>query len=95
MISFEKDPLRYVLNLAYQHAMTGKGQQRHGDFKPFCEQIWTRITRCCGLGFPIGQAMKKVEEAQRMNPDAAIQELLGGIVYLSMAVIDLMKEAKK
>lgn len=92
---FSDDPLRAVLNLAYQQAMLGKGAERHGDHKPFDEQIWATITRACGLGFPVGQAMKKNEEATRMPKDAAVKELLGGIVYLSMAVIALIEEGEK
>ena len=88
---FTEDPLRFVLNLAYAQAMSGKGKERHADNKPFDEQIWTTITKACGLGFPVGQAMKKNEEATRLPKEAAIKELLGGIVYLSMAVITLIE----
>jgi hypothetical protein len=89
--TFKQDPLKAVLNLAYQQAMLGKGMERHGENKPFDEQIWAKITHACGLGFPVGQAMKKNEEATRMPKDAAVRELLGGINYLAMAVIALIE----
>lgn len=42
-----------------------------------------------GLGFPLGQAMKKIQECQRMDPDAAKRELLGAINYLAAAILYL------
>mgnify|MGYP001443577230 FL=1 len=92
--TYKKDPLKAVLNMAYAQAMLGKGAERHGDHKPFDEQIWATITKACGLGFPVGQAMKKNEEATRMPKEAAVKELLGGIVYLSMAIITLLDGEK-
>ena len=89
---FKKDPLKAVLSLAYTQAMNGKGKERHAEDKPFDAQIWSIITKTVGLGFPLGQSMKKWNEAQRMAKDAAIRELLGAINYIAMAVIYLMKE---
>ena len=94
-LDYSQDPLRHVLNAAYQQAMTGKGKERHGDEGPFNEQVWKRITKACGLGFPVGQAMKKDEERGRMVKEDAIKELLGGIVYLSMAIITLIDGGKE
>ncbi len=92
MISYSKDPLRYVLNLAYHQAMEGKGKERHADNLPFLCQAWHSITRAVGVGFPTGQALKKMHESQRLSKEAAIKELLGAINYLSMAVIAKMEE---
>ena len=92
--SFAKDPLKAVLNLAYAQAMLGKGKERHAEDKPFQAQIWSVITKTVGLGFPLGQAFKKWDEAQRMARDAAVRELLGAIVYLSMAIITLLDGEK-
>ena len=92
--TYKKDPLKAILNAAYAQAMLGKGAERHGDHKPFDEQIWTTITKACGLGFPVGQAMKKNEEATRMPKEAAVKELLGGINYLAMAIITLLDGEK-
>jgi hypothetical protein len=94
MITLKDDPLRYVLSLAYAHAMTGKGKERHAKDLPFDRQIWNVITKTVGLGFPLGQSMKKWDEAQRMARDAAVNELLGAINYLAMAVIVLLEKPK-
>lgn len=88
--SYDQDPLKYVLSLAYTQAVRGKGNERHGQDKPFRDQIWSVITKTVGLGFPLGQAMKKWDEAKRMQRNAAVRELLGAIVYLAMAVIALL-----
>ena len=93
--SFDKDPLRYVLNLAFAQAMTGKGKERHGDEKPFVEQVSMSITKAIGLAYPLGQAWKKADEAQRMPKDAAIRELLGAIVYIAMGIITLIDGGKE
>ena len=88
--AYKKDPLRYILNLAYAQAMTGKGKERHAEDKPFREQIWSVITKTVGLGFPLGQSLKKWDESQRLSRDAAVRELLGSIIYLAMAIITLI-----
>ena len=93
--SFDKDPLRYVLNLAFAQAMTGKGKERHAEDKPFREQIWSVITKTVGLGFPLGQSLKKWDESQRLSRDAAIRELLDAIVYLAMTIITLIDGGKE
>jgi len=93
--TFDEDPLRYVLNAAYAQAITGKGKERHGDDKPFMEQVSMSITKAIGLAYPLGQAWKKADESQRMAKDAAVRELLGAIVYLSMAIITLIDGGKE
>jgi hypothetical protein len=46
-----------------------------------------------GSGFALGQAIKKMEESQRLpNKEAAIQELLGAIVYIAGAIIYLEED---
>lgn len=92
MISFSRDPLKFVLSLAYHQAMKGKGKERHADDQPFLCQAWHSITRAVGVGFPTGQALKKMQESQRLPKEAAIKELLGAIVYLCMAIIAIMEE---
>lgn len=91
---FNADPLKYVLSLAYTHAMgrKGKGMQRHGSDLPFRDQISCVITRLVGPGYPLGQALKKQDEAQRLERDAAVLELLGAINYLAIEVINLMEQ---
>lgn len=78
-----------VLQKALYQAQDGKGAERHGNGLSFLEQPALTITRAVGLGFPLGQAMKKIQESQRMDRDAAKRELLGAINYLAAAVLFL------
>ena len=82
-------PLFDVLREALNQAQSGKGEERHGNGLPFMEQPALTITRAVGLGFPLGQSMKKIQECQRMEPDAAKRELLGAINYLAAAILFL------
>ena len=78
-----------VLQKALYQAQEGKGAVRHGNGLSFMDQPALTITRAVGLGFPLGQAMKKIQESQRMDTDAAKRELLGAINYLAAAVLFL------
>lgn len=78
-----------VLQKALYQAQDGKGAERHGNGLSFLEQPALTITRAVGLGFPLGQAMKKIQESQRMDTDAAKRELLGAINYLAAAILFL------
>lgn len=81
-------PLRRVLDLALEQARSGKGAQRHGQGQPFDRQPMMEISRM--IGGPAGcfyQAMKKTQEASRMEPDAAKREILGAINYLAGAYL--------
>jgi hypothetical protein len=84
-------PLFDVLRDALDQAQSGKGEERHGNGLPFTEQPALTITRTVGLGFPLGQAMKKIQESQRMDLDAAKLELLGAINYLAAAILFLQE----
>jgi hypothetical protein len=85
----EYSDLFEVLRNALEEAQEGKGAVRHGNGLSFMEQPALTITRAVGLGFPLGQAMKKIQESQRMEPEAAKRELLGAINYLAAAVLFL------
>lgn len=87
----EYSDLFEVLRDALEEAQEGKGAVRHGNGLSFMEQPALTITRAVGLGFPLGQAMKKIQESQRMDPDAAKRELLGAINYLAAAILSLEK----
>jgi len=87
----EYSDLFEVLREALEQAQEGKGAVRHGNGLSFFEQPALTITRAVGLGFPLGQAMKKIQECQRMEPDAAKRELLGAINYLAVAILSLEK----
>ena len=91
---FKSDPLKFVLTLAYHHAMSPneKGMKRHGDDKPFRDQISSVITRMVGIGYPLGQALKKEDESKRLKRVAAVAELLGAINYLAIAIINILDE---
>jgi hypothetical protein len=79
-------PYRHQLMRAYKMVAEGKGQQRHGAGRAWNDQPIITISRAVGEGFPIGQAMKKLEESTRMVPEAAVLELLGSIGYICAAV---------
>ena len=82
------DSLAQVLKEALLQAAEGKGRERHavGD-TPFEEQPICFISRQVGIGFALGQAIKKAIESQRLDTEAAVRELLGAINYLAAAVI--------
>lgn len=84
-------PLAAVLQEAYDQAARGKGYDRHDNGEPFTGQRAMSIGRKVGPGFPLGQSLKKTEEAATMigkgQPDAAIRELLGAINYAASAIM--------
>jgi len=92
------ESLANVLERAFDQAATGKGAERHADNKPFHQQPMQQIGDRRGVGFILGQADKKSEEAQGManrgQVDAAVRELLGAIVYLAGAVIWLERHSQ-
>lgn len=82
-------PLERVLQLALEQASGGKGAERHGQGQPFDRQPMLEISRMLGCS-PVGcmyQAIKKTQEASRMQEDAAKRELLGAINYLAGAYL--------
>ena len=87
-----------VLARAYEQAAAGKGKERHANNLPFDEQPMQQIARRRGVGFLLGQADKKSEEAQGMlergEVEAAIRELLVVIVYTAGAVIYIERKAR-
>jgi hypothetical protein len=88
----EEDPyisLRYVLELAVDQAANGKGKERHANGEPFDQQKICKISRAVGVGFALGQALKKAEESIRLDKDAGLREILGAINYLAAAYIVL------
>jgi hypothetical protein len=85
-------PLRHQLVRAYKFAAEGKGQERHGNGRSWDAQPIMTLSRTHGPGFPMGQAAKKIEEATRLEPEAAVRELLGAIGYLAAAVQAIEEE---
>ena len=91
------EPLRAVLDAAYNHAATGKGKERHAGARPFVDQPMMSITRHVGHGFPLGQVMKKAQEAggmiERGELKAAEAECLGAINYLAGVILWMRERA--
>jgi hypothetical protein len=84
--------LAEVLGAAMDQASRGKGAERHSFGEPFEKQKICQIARWVGIGAPLGQAIKKAVEAERLPRDAAIRELLGAINYLAAAIIILKEQ---
>jgi fructoselysine-6-P-deglycase FrlB-like protein len=86
-----------VLRKAYNQAASGKGRERHANDQFFEDQSLMVIGRQVGLGFPLGQALKKITELHGMQrrgeSESAQTEILGAIVYLCSAYL-LIEEKK-
>jgi hypothetical protein len=85
------ESLHKVLVDALDQAQFGKGAKRHnlaGETR-FDDQIVMTITRLLGVGFPLGQATKKILESQRSGMDGLAQraELYGAIIYIAAAIM--------
>ena len=85
--------LRRVLEMAYDQAAKGKGYERHSFEEPFEDQKICEITRRVGMGYPLGQAIKKCIESERLTTREGVDELLGAINYIAAAVI-VMQESE-
>lgn len=82
------ESLRGVLEEAYQQAASGKGAERHGNGLPFEEQPMQVISDLLDSdAFMAGQAIKKIQEAARMDSEAARREYLGAICYLAGVIV--------
>ena len=91
-----KHPLQEVFDAVIAQVTTGKGQRHGGGEQPFYEQPWFTTTQQVGIGFPLGQAMKKLGESSS-KPDAESfeTELLGAIAYAAMGYLANKKLAVK
>mgnify|MGYP005857087689 CR=1 FL=1 len=80
--------LRSVLCDAYEQAASGKGKERHGNGLPFEQQPMQTISGLLdsdrGMYF---QAIKKIQEASRMDGEARDRELLGAINYVCGVIV--------
>lgn len=81
--------LQKILMEAFQQASEGKGKERHAEKdERFEDQQICEITRRCGMGFPLGQAVKKIQETKKLDTSAKrIHELLGAINYIAAAIL--------
>lgn len=89
------ESLHDVLLRALEQAQVGKGAQRHAQGQPFDEQPMQQLARLYGVGFALGQAAKKSQEAMRLpTTERQVAELLGAINYLAGAVIAIERGSK-
>lgn len=80
--------LEKVLSMALDQASNGKGKERHAEEgEPFEKQQICEITRRVGHGFPLGQAVKKIQESPRLKGEHLVNELLGAINYIAASII--------
>jgi hypothetical protein len=83
--------LAAIFRDAFDQASAGKGKDRHAQGERFEDQPILDIGRRRGRGFVLGQAEKKIGEADRMlnrgERGAARRELLGALNYIAAAVI--------
>lgn len=86
------EALGEVFKAAIDQAAEGKGKERHADGEPFEAQKICRISRTVGIGYPLGQAIKKTEESLRLG-ERGPEELLGAINYLAAAVVIAIEES--
>jgi hypothetical protein len=83
-----------VLVMAYLRAAEGKGHKHHSHGENFEEQWIVRGAKVFGIGGPLFQAGKKLEQAMKMEKEnypveAIINELLDVINYSAATVIHL------
>lgn len=81
------DRLMSILMDAFEQASAGKGAERHGFGLNFEDQDMIEVTNRVGLGFPLGQAIKKLSEGKRLDRAKAKREFLGAIVYIAGAIL--------
>lgn len=83
-------PLFSVLLEALDQAQKGKGSVRHAADRAFMDQPIMTIPKLqnsdVGLMY---QAIKKLQESQRMGIDEAIAERLGAINYIAASILFL------
>jgi hypothetical protein len=84
-----------ILLAALYQSSEGKGKERHAkENESFSEQPICEIGRRVGVGYNLGQSVKKIYEAKNYGDKTfKIKELLGAINYLAAAVI-LIEEEK-
>lgn len=88
------EALATVYDSAIEQASEGKGRERHAEAgEPYEKQIICEVARRVGLGYPLGQAVKKVYEAQRLGGERGVAELLGALNYIAAAVIVMNEKA--
>jgi hypothetical protein len=99
MSDVKYDRLMNVLMAAYDQGAKGKGKERHSSGLPFENQPLKDIQKLVGVGFSFGQAIKKLQESQKMldrgSIEAAKTEILGAIVYCAGAHVYIEDELEE
>lgn len=83
-----------ILEGVYEHVAVGKGAERHGiEGARWEDQIGFRIADLLdaagvsgGAGFTLGQAIKKLLEAQRKESGAKDREMVSAIGYVAVEI---------
>lgn len=88
------ESLAAVLEQALEQAQNGKGRERHATGQPFDQQPIMTIADMVGPGYQLGQAIKKLQESQRLDISAAIAERLGAINYIAASIIHLWQQGE-
>lgn len=88
--------LRHTFNEALTRATVSKGIERHNrpnaDFEEQPIMEIPRMLGDAGIGFLLGQIMKKCQEAARLEADAAIKELQDVMVYAATAILHIQEK---
>lgn len=93
LVQPEYERLFQVYIDALQQAQDGKGKERHGEPVAFEQQCGCRNARNFGIGFALGQAVKKAEETMRLpTTERKLAEIYGAMNYLAMAAIILKEQ---
>lgn len=95
-----KEHFQNILKEVENQVFHGKGDERHGHGSSFENQPWKHITDNVGIGFVVGQALKKLMELRTFEPHhsdlkeererrykAWKREALGAVVYIVMAIM--------
>jgi hypothetical protein len=88
--------LKSVLERAIKQASEGKGKERHATDELFENQPGPTIAKWQGSpDGPVFQAIKKLVESKRLTKKSSrIEEMLGAIVYVAIAVIQEERSSK-
>jgi len=81
--------LAIALQEALNQAQLGKGKDRHANNNEAFEEQLIMVIERLGVGFQLGQAIKKICESVRLDKDRSISELMGAINYIAAHIIYL------
>lgn len=92
----KRHELQQIFDICIDQVSDGKGNERHGNGKPFYTQPWVSLAEDFGAGFLYGQGAKKLREAQNFKGERKRQELAVAINYIAMGMLfDLATEPEE